>query len=269
LKNTAIYLFWLIVIGGVINYYIISSNVTPETRNQLQKAYAEYVKGETAAALGERQDAFNRALALYTSFESEYQPAFGNGKLYFNIANSYYQVSEYPWAILYYYRAHALMPRSKKVADNLEIALKKLRISPKEKKSVFNKIFFFHTDLSLPERLRAFFILSLFGILFSSLYIWKNKQWLKRGAILAAILSGVVLCSLGYSHYIAATEGVMVKSSALYRDAGPQYAKVVEEPILSGVKVEILDTAEGGKWLKIFTPEGILGYVPQESIRII
>ncbi|MFQ5729799.1 MAG: hypothetical protein ACE5GN_05520 [Waddliaceae bacterium] len=269
MKRPAIYLFWLIIIGGIISYYIISSNVTQETRNQLQQAQTEYVKGETAATLGERQDSFNRALAFYTDFESKYQPAFGNGKLYYNIANSYFQVGEYPWAILYYYRAHALMPRSKKVTDNLKVALTKLGIAAEEETSVFHKFFFFHQYLSLPERLQTFFVLALLGILSGSFYLWKRQPWLKNSVILTAILSGVVLCSLGYSHYIASTEGIIVRSTALYRDAGLQYAKVIEKPILSGIKVEILDTAGNGKWLKIFTPEGNLGYVPCESLRII
>ena len=269
MKKPITYLFWLLVLGGVINYFITASNVTRETKSQLKEAQAEYFKGETAATLGKRQDAFNKALAFYTDFESQYHPIYGNGKLYYNIANSYFQVGEYPWAILYYYRAHALMPRSNKVTDNLEVTLQKVGITAKKEKSVFDKIFFFHKNLSLPERLQTFFTLALFALAFSSLYIWKRNQWLKKGAILATLLSGVFLCSLGYSHYIASTEGVIVRSTALYRDAGYQYAKVIEEPVLSGNKVVILDTTADGKWLKIFTPDGDLGYVPNESIRVI
>ncbi|NGX41910.1 MAG: hypothetical protein K940chlam7_00184 [Chlamydiae bacterium] len=269
MKQPAVTLFWLVILGGVINYYITVSYVTRETEEQIKQSYTEYLTGEKASTLGERQDAFNRALALYTGFERDYSPKNSTGKLYYNIANSYYQVGEHSWAALYYYRAQKLMPRSDKVVHSLEMSLKKLGIVPKEEEIMFRKTFPFHYLLSLPERLQLFSGLTFFAIVVGSFYIWKRKRWLKKIAILATILASVMLLSLGYSHYLAAVEGVLVKSTALYRDAGLQYAKVTKEPILSGNKVEILDVLDEGKWLKIETPEGDLGYVPQEAIRII
>ena len=253
----------------MINYFITYSPVTAETKNELKKAHKEYAQGELSKVPGERQEAFNKALTYYASFESQYRPQYGNGKLYYDLANSYFQVGQYPMAAFYYYQAQKLMPRDKKMATNLAEALKKLGIAPKKEGSVFNRIFFFHNNLSLPERLQTFFTFSFLGLLAGSLYIWNRQTALKNAAILLTFLSGVMLCSLGYTHYISPTEGILIRSSALYRDAGLQYAKVSEEPLLSGIKVEVLDVVQKGKWIKVFTPDDKLGYVPQESIRII
>lgn len=81
MKRPATLLLWLIFLGGIINYYITHSHVTREARTQLKDAYVEYVRGETAEAVGKRQEAFNIALSHYTQLEEEYQPTSGNGRI--------------------------------------------------------------------------------------------------------------------------------------------------------------------------------------------
>lgn len=269
MKNPLAYLFWLIVLGGIINYFFTVSYVTNQTREEMKEAYVEYVRGETAQTIGERKEAFNNALKLYTSFEEEYQPKFSDGKLYFNIANSYFQLEEYPMAVLYYNRALKLRPRDEKVKHNLKVAYEKLGIDSEKKGSVFEKVFFFYYNYSIPERLQAFFALSIIALISGSAFIWQRKKWMKQLAVLAVLLAAVMLLTLGYSHYIASIEGIITRSTVLYRDSGLQYAKVIEEPVLSGEKVEVLDVLKEGKWLKILTPDGHLGYVPDDSIKII
>lgn len=269
MKRLPAYIFWLFVLGGVVNYYITTTKVTREAKAQLKEAYAHYVKGEKATTIGERRDAFNQALSLYTDLETKCDTKFGTGKLYYNIANSYFQLGEYSWATLYYYRAIGLRPRNEKIEQNLDVTLNKLGVVKKKDVSVFKKIFFFHHYLSPPERLQLFFVFAIVGVLSSSFYIWIGQGWQKRVGVVATILSLAILLSLGYSHYLTPIEGVIVRSTALYRDAGEHYAKVIEEPVLSGNKVEVLDVLQGGRWLKVMTPEGNLGYIPQEAIRVI
>jgi tetratricopeptide (TPR) repeat protein len=269
MKNPIFYLFCLIVLGGVLNYYISYSPVTEKTKREMASAYKDYERGETAKSLGERREAFNQALKLYTEFETQYGPNFGDGVLYYNIANSYFQLEEYPMAVLYYYRALQLMPRDEKASNNLQVTLGKLGIEPKNETSVFQRIFFFHTHLSLPERLQLFSLFAIAALILSSAFIWQRRMWMKKVIFLLALFSSVMLISLGYSHYLAPIEGVIIRSTGLFRDAGFQYAKVVEDPVLSGNKVEVVDVLEEGKWLKVLTPDGHLGYIPSESVRII
>jgi tetratricopeptide (TPR) repeat protein len=269
MQNPLNYLFWLVVLGGVLYYFLTVSYVTNQTKEEMRQAYVEYASGETAKTIGERKTAFNKSLELYTAIEKQFSPVNSDGRLYYNIANNYFQLGEYPYAVLYYNRSLKLAPRDDKAKHNLNITLEKLGIKPAKEGSAFNKIFFFHTNFSLPERRQIFFFLSLITIFFASTYVWQEKQWMKQLSSLMGILAALILLSLGYSHYIAPIEGIIVRSTILYRDAGVQYAKVVEDPVLSGKEVEVLDVLKDGKWLKIMTPEGNMGYVPHEAIIII
>lgn len=237
---------------------------------RLKEAEDSYYAAEQAKTVANRQEGFNRALKFYKELEAEYQPEFGTGKLYFNLANSYYQLEEYPWAILYYYKASALMPREVKVAQNLKSALNKLSLSNESKQNVFDQIFFFHHYLSLPERLQLFFLFALVALFFASWKIWLKKRWINFILFVSLLFASLMLLSVSYTRYLTPLEGVIVRSTNLYRDAGVQYAKATDQPIPSGTKVEVKDVLlRNGKWLKIATPEGQFGYVPNDSIVII
>jgi tetratricopeptide (TPR) repeat protein len=269
MKNPFLTLVVLLILGGIVNSLWYGFSKKQENLELLEKSYQDYVKGEQAQSLGEREDAFNQSLLYYTELETQYQPIYGNGKLYYNIGNSYFQLGEYPFAALYYYRAKKLMPREDFVAVNLSMTLDKLGISEKQEESVFQKLFFYHFLFSIPEKLQLFFIISLVAVLSSSLYIWTRFRFFKNTGVVFGFFAVLLLISFGFSHYIAPIEAVLVKSSALYRDAGYQYAKVQEAPVLSGSKLEVLDVIQKGEWLKVKTQTGDLGYVPQEALRII
>lgn len=269
MKRMGWILIFLGVLGGIFFYVAVAWQGTHQVEEQLKQAYAAYVRGETAETIGKREDAFNEALKIYTGLENEFRPDFGNGKLDYNIGNTYFQVEEYPSAVLYYYRALKLMPRDERAKNNLHVVLEKLGVTEKKEKSAFEKLFFFHNMLSVPERLQLLTLLAVLAFLFYSLYIWLCHAWLAKVGGAALFLSAVLLLSVGYTHYFEPVEAVVIHATALYRDAGFQYAKVLEEPILSGRKVVVLDVVLEGKWLKVLSSDGTLGYAPAESLRII
>jgi tetratricopeptide (TPR) repeat protein len=236
---------------------------------RLAKADESYRRGEAAKTIAERKHAFNEALQLYQELEMDYHPKFGTGKLYYNIGNTYFQLEEYPWAILNYLRAQMLMPRNEKVTSNLAIAQAKLSIEKTTSKSAFSNVFFFYSYLSLPERLQVFFCLCLLAFCFSSAAIWIANTWLRRIMWISLFFMGIVLLSIAYTQYFSPLNAVLVQSSDLYRDAGRQYAKVGETPVPAGIQVEVIDTLSNGKWLKIVTPTGDIGFIPNEVIRIL
>lgn len=259
-----IILFIAIVIVFLFLLFMLRSN-----EEALSKADSQYRKGEMAATIAERQKSFNEALDLYLSLENEYNPKFGTGRLYFNIANTYFQLDEIPRALLFYERANALRPRDHRVQRNMDIARKKLGIPPKDDVAPFEKVFFFHNYLSLPERLQLFFGLSLLCFILASVFLWTKRLLYYRLAVGTSIVVLLMMLSLGYTHYFSSVEGILIRSIDLRRDAGNQYAKVGGEPISAGTKVEILDIRPDGQWLKVLAPNGDLGYVPQESIGLI
>lgn len=243
------------------------------TEEMIQEAYKSYVDGEKAETIAQREEHFNRALTLYTALEKKFQPRFGNGKLYYNIANNYFQLGEYSTAVLYYYRALKLSPQDERVIRNLSIAQEKLEIkpnlTPNENHSFSRQLFFFLPTFSLPQHLQLFFFIGVILFLIISLWIWQRENWLKKLAIFFGFFWIIQLLSLGFVYYFSPIEAVVITSTSIYRDAGEQYAKASDKPILSGTKVTVIEILQEGKWLKIVTPNDKVGYVPNQAIRLI
>lgn len=236
---------------------------------QLKEAEASYHAGELATTIASRKEAFNKTLELYLTMEEHYEPRFGSGKLYFNIGDTYFQLEEYAWAELYYLRAKALMPRNGKVDGNLSIARNKLSLPNDSISSAFANVFFFHYYLSLSERLQLLFLFILAALFFCSISLWANLRGIKTCITISFFLMAIMLLSVGYTRYISPVEAVLVEASDLYRDAGTEYAKVGERPLPGGTVVQVLEVRPDGKWFKILSPKGDLGYAPQETIRLV
>lgn len=244
--------------------------VTRQDDPRVRDADDSYRSGEAAKTVASRKQAFNEALRIYLELEHEYHPTFGNGRLYYNIGNTYFQLEEYPWAIYNYLRAQSLMARDEKATSNLGIAQDKLSLEKVDSnaKNSFS-LFFLRSYISLPERIQIFFLLSLFAFGFASSVIWYPNSWLNRGMWIALGLAGILLASLAYTQYFSPLRAVLVESSDLYRDGGMQYAKVGEAPLPAGSQVEVIDGMPNGQWLKIVSPKGDPGFVPREAIRLL
>ena len=197
-----------------------------------------------------------------------HQPSLGTGKLYYNIANTYFELGQYPFAVLYYYRALNLRPSDGRVELNLDTALKKLKINKPEKFSSLTSNILLHSFLPLPTRLQGFALFALLFFVLWSLYLWWPRRDLKLSIILAGLPMLFFAVSVLYSYYWAPIDAVVVQASGLYRDAGIQYAKVSEKPLSAGEKVQVLEVEEN-HWLKVLTQDGVFGYLPENSVRLI
>lgn len=261
---------FFITIMFIIALFVFASLFFPGEKNpDAAAADASYSQGEKAVTIAERKEAFNHALELYSQLDEAFSPRFGTGKLDYNIGNTYFQLEEYPLAILHYYRAQFLMPRNEAVLRNLAMAQQKLGLRIPFESSAFDKIFFFHYSFSLPERLQMFFVLGLTLLLLGVVFLWNPIVWLKRLMIIVTVCTAALFLSVQYTHYLSIVEGVMMHTSILYSDAGLQYDKIKGAPIPAGAKVHVLNADQEGTWLKIMSPDGTIGFVKQDVIRII
>lgn len=256
-----------IVLGGLAALFSVAA--TREGDPRLSLANSSYVAGEGASNTYEREKQFNQALDLYLSLESEFNPIYGDGKLYFNIGNTYFQLGQYPLAIYYYERAGALMPREKVVDLNIRASRDKLNLAAPKVHPLLHNVFFFHNETSLPERLQIFFALSLSLILCISLALWTDNVWIRRGVFTTSFALAIVSCSLVYTRYFAPLEGVLVQSVQLRRDAGAEYARINAETIPAGTVIEIIGINTDGKWIQVITSGGNVGYVEQKVVKVI
>lgn len=247
--------------------YLFVWMITPAP-DPAKTAYESYMAAEKASTVAERKDKFNQALQEYKKLEETYDPANGNGVLYYDIGNSYYQLEAYPWAIYYFYKALKLAPNDEQIRANLNAALTKVDLPPAQQSSFFERLFLLR-GFSLPTRFQLFFFSALFFFVSLSAYFWLTDRRLLNLAVPLGLLTLFFFVNTAYERYMAPMEGVLVKAAMLYRDAGNQYAKVTEEYIVPGIKVEVLDQRENGRWLKILTPSGQLGYVTADSLQIL
>lgn len=102
-----------------------------------------------------------------------------------------------------------------------------------------------------------------------SLYVmWPGSFSRFFAWVFSATLLGFFLI---YAHqvYMTPIQAILVRGSPLYKEAGKNYPIVSPSPLQSGTMVTVLDVVHDGEWVKTITPDGVLGYVPQDSIRVL
>lgn len=257
----------LALLSGLIAFSVYRSMREPPPK-LLTETNESYLEGESALTIYARELFYNKSLAALLQLEEGYQPKLGNGRLYYNIANTYYQLESYPRAVLYYYRAFNLRPFDQKVRQNLNSALKKLDLPLQQEVTHTEWIFFWHF-LPLPWRLQFFFLMACIALVLNSLAIWKPLRPIK---ILTSLFGGFALLlflSLGLTYFMQNSYAVAIQASNLYRGAGPQFALVGEEPIKPGTKMQVTQFEQTNQWVKVITPEGHIGFVPLTSLLLI
>jgi tetratricopeptide (TPR) repeat protein len=233
---------------------------------RVKQAHVTYQKGEKAATVQERQDSFNQALHLYEQLASEYPTPSGQGRLYYNIANSYFQLEQYPWAVLYYYKALKANTKDENAQRNLQVALGKLGLPPPPSVGWGGSLV---KGLSLTERWQLMAALVAIAGILASLYLWRQELVWKYGAIVVALAAGVCLLSITYSAWFTEVEVVVLRSTFLYRGAGKQYAKVLDNPLSPGIKLYLNDLEPEAPWAKVTTSQGETGFIPVDRLGTI
>jgi tetratricopeptide (TPR) repeat protein len=247
-------------------FYFFTSLSAEDT---LQQAYESYVAGGNADNLFQRQTAFNRALALYKQVEQELHESNKIGPLYYNIANTFYQLGDFPRAIWYYERALTFMPHDARIQTLMDQAREKLDAPPYVSQQTWVDVILGLRIFSIFERLYLFFIFGLITLILISIFIWYRIPIFKIFFSLTSAIALYFLISALYTNYFSPVEGVLISSTGLYREAGSQELVFSDRVLIRGTKVKVLEIQENGKWLKIKTPDGQLGFVPFEVIRII
>ena len=233
-----------------------------------EKAEAFYYKGVNENTIAARASAFNSALTEFSLIESSSSTDFSTGKLYYNIGNTYFQLEDYPLAILYYSKAQVLMPNSKELENNLSLARSKLSLPPHKNSSWLN-VLLLDPWIPLPRRIQLFTLLVTLTALLYSLFIWKGGKSVKSAAICLSLLTALTLINLAAARYLSPIEAVVTKPAFLRQNSGASYPKVENIPLIAGSTVEVIELSDDKKWVKIILEEGTIGFVPTDTIRLI
>lgn len=225
-----------------------------------------YSKGEVAQTVFERQNYFNQALQLYQDIENKYDPRYTNGKLYYNIGNTFYQLNQYPFAILYYLKA-AKLNGDPRIQENLSTARAKAGVEAPKIHSGFVDAFSLANVFSLPSRLQIFSFAALVGFALFSLTIWRPMPPVRIVSYFMFALAAFMLLGLLAQVFWGGESAVVVSGENLRKGASMEFASVLEEPLNPGSVVEVVGEEKEGEWLKVILNGDKIGYLPAKSLR--
>lgn len=243
----------------VVIFLILFPLSAQSPQEMLKEAHANYQQGERENSYHERNLAFNRALSLYQTLNQQYPQS---ANLDQALGDTYFQLNEYPWAILYYQRALKEKFNDPLLLSRLKNAQEKIGISI-DRNSANN-----HFLLSLSQNMLPLFTAILITFLAFTSIIWFPSPWMKKWVAASTILLCLLIGNSLFFYYFSPLEAIVVKTTGFYRAPDWNQSQLTNDPLLAGSKVQILQMTEDGNWLKI-ERNGLIGYVPIENLRSI
>lgn len=195
-----------------------------------------------------------------------------NGKLYYNIGNTYFLMDDLGQAILNYRRAERLIPNDPNLRHNLEFAISKKRDNIKEKQQtrVLKTFLFFHYDLSFQERFIIF--ISLFSLFWAGMCLRLfTKRIITRWILVCAgILCLFFLVSLSVEIMPGwnKKEGVILAEEVVARKGnGKNYRHSFKEPLHAGTEFIMIE--ERSDWLQIELKDGRTCWIQKKEAGLL
>lgn len=168
------------------------------------------------------------------------------------------KLRQYPLSVYYYLQAQELDPENKAIQEAVKRVIQEgdlPTVVPSFPRLENGKFWFACLFLAL--------------IVFLSWALWRDHKKLQKTAFYLAIPLSLFGIYLAGRIFFAPIYGVMIHSQGLYQEAGKGEPSLSPIPLPSGVVVTVLDEEQEGKWLKIKTQDGVMGYVPENAIRIL
>jgi len=226
---------------------------------------------------------FNRANQLYqakdySSAVVEYKKLIDAGiespEVYFNLANSYYRIRKTAESVYYYEKARKLAPDDADIEFNLHIAnlrvVDKFETVPK----IFLREWYEAAISNYPSSFWGIIsIISIWitlGLITMFLFVWNMtlKKGLFAGAVLTLLLfiASLVLTFESTAYENKRNEAI-VFSSSVYVKSSPDESSTDLFILHEGTKISIQDNVDD--WLKIKLPNGTIGWLKSDNIKII
>lgn len=193
-----------------------------------------------------------------------------NGKLFYNIGNSYFRMNDVGRAILNYNRAALYTPHNADLRQNLEFARSRRLddIPVPQTRKILQTIFFWHYDIS--TRVRSAIFLGGFLLCWISLGVKLvvKRPILKRAAWVGGVVAVLFLASLSIETLAQqhSNLGVIVKPDVTARKGNSNsYKPSFTEPLHAGTEFSILE--ERSDWVHVELMDERRCWLPAESIE--
>ena len=192
-----------------------------------------------------------------------------NGKLYYNLGNTYFRLHDLGRAVLNYRRALRYLPEDDNLRQNLLAARgqQQDRIEPRQEAMIAKTLFFWHYDLSPRSRLLllAMANLALWGGLGLRVHRRRSPWW---PLVVALLLATMMAGSLLHERFGRPAGGVLVAAETVARKGdGLAYGPSFTAPLHSGLEFSLVE--KRGEWLYIELADGRRCWVSTEDAEII
>jgi len=213
-------------------------------------------------------DLYNKALLRYEKLTHE---GLRNGKLYYNIGNTYFRLHNLGLAILNYRLAQHYLPDDQNLSQNLAFALSLQpdKIIPKQQKQIMKTLLFWHYDFSKKTRWIIFGIAAIFFWLIAFVKLARGGQGPGLAGLFPFIVFLLMGGSLSVSHFWPPKEAgvVLAKEVVARKGDGLSHQPSFTEPLHAGLDFDLVEKRNG--WLYIELRDGRRCWIPENGASVI
>lgn len=258
---------FLLIFCAIFFLSLRPSVADPLDRHQLLNEASRFFQQATAQREQTKSADLYRKAVL--RFEKLIEDGVVNGKLYYNLGNTYFQLHDLGRAILNYRRALVYLPDDDNLRQNLRSAesLQPDRIEPKQEALIAKTLLFWHYDFSVRIRLILLAVANaaFWGLLALKLY---RRQGLWAPLAMTLALSLMMAGSLSHGRLVAPKAGVLVSPETVARKGdGQAYSVSFSAPLHAGIVFSLVE--KRGEWLYIELVDGRRCWVPAANAEMI
>lgn len=195
-----------------------------------------------------------------------------NGKLYYNIGNTYFRMGDLGRAILNYRRAQRYIPSDSNLYENLVYARSRRydKIEEEQQTKALKTLLFWHYDLS--SRTRSIIFVVCFGLFWlgASIRLFSGKsppRWsLACMGFMAAIFLGSLISEGTMEHRNRA--GVVLAEEVIGRKGDSlAYQPSFKEAIHAGTEFKLVESRDN--WYNIELNDGRCCWIPNKKAELL
>ena len=182
-----------------------------------------------------------------------------NGRLYYNIGNTYFRMGDVGRALLNYRRAERYIPGDLNLQQNVGNALSRRtdRVEETERKRILKVLLFWHYDFAMGLRAQVFASLYILFWCLCLLRLFKRVSWISWSAVLCGIPALLLAGSLAAEamHETRVRPGVVLaRETVAYKGDADTYEKAFTEPLHAGTEFVVIE--DRGQWIEIQLANG-------------
>ncbi len=242
-----------------------------DLREIFDEALADFEEGLQVQA--ENPDRARQRFRLAVQgFETIAAAGVVNGRLEFNLGNSYLKAGDLGRAILHYRRAQRLIPGDDLLEGNLKVAQSRCltTIRPTRRSAFLRSVFFWHYDTSVAGRAKAAIVL------YAAFWVLLGARNFMPGKALTTLLVGCAVMAVALGTSVAvddlldrnAPRGVVTAMDVVVQKGpGLGYQRQFEQPLQPGVEFTLRQRR--GDWLSIELPDRQTGWIEAAVVELV